>query len=51
MLGSNDPHRFRKTVAGACMVVPPALGLVGSSSRPATTPTRAPSSPPLRPIA
>jgi uncharacterized membrane protein len=29
MLGSNDPHRFRKTVAGACMVLSPALGLVG----------------------
>src|SRR3954447_22591019 len=29
MLGSADPHRFRKTVAGACMLVSPALGLVG----------------------
>jgi hypothetical protein len=29
MLGSADPHRFRKTVAGACMLVAPALGLVG----------------------
>ncbi len=29
MLGSTDPHRFRKTVAGACMLVSPALGLVG----------------------
>ena len=29
MLGSSDPHRFRKTVAGACMVLSPALGLVG----------------------
>jgi uncharacterized membrane protein len=29
MLGSADPHRFRKTVAGACMVLAPALGLVG----------------------
>ena len=29
MLGSADPHRFRKTVAGACMLLSPALGLVG----------------------
>jgi hypothetical protein len=29
MMGSTDPHRFRKTVAGACMLVAPALGLVG----------------------
>jgi hypothetical protein len=29
MLGSADPHRFRKTVAGACMIVAPALGLIG----------------------
>jgi len=29
MLGSADPHRFRKTVAGACMIVAPAVGLVG----------------------
>ena len=29
MLGSSDPHRFRKTVAGACMVLAPAMGLVG----------------------
>jgi hypothetical protein len=29
MLGSTDPHRFRKTVAGACMVLAPAMGLVG----------------------
>src|SRR3954471_5921545 len=29
MLGSTDPHRFRKTVAGACMIVSPALGLIG----------------------
>src|SRR4051794_13373708 len=29
MLGSADPHRFRKTVAGACMLVAPALGLIG----------------------
>ena len=29
MFGSHDPHRFRKTVAGACMMAAPALGLVG----------------------
>jgi hypothetical protein len=29
MLGSADPHRFRKTVAGACMLLSPALGLIG----------------------
>src|ERR1700704_3948817 len=29
MLGSADPHRFRKTVAGTCMLISPALGLVG----------------------
>jgi hypothetical protein len=29
MMGSADPHRFRKTVAGVCMLVAPALGLVG----------------------
>lgn len=29
MLGSADPHRFRKTVAGTCMLVSPALALVG----------------------
>jgi hypothetical protein len=29
MMGSADPHRFRKTVAGACMLVAPALGLLG----------------------
>jgi len=29
MMGSHDPHRFRKTVAGACMMSAPALGLVG----------------------
>jgi hypothetical protein len=29
MMGSSDPHRFRKTVAGACMLVAPALGLIG----------------------
>src|SRR4051812_15748519 len=29
MLGSADPHRFRKTVAGTCMLVAPALGLIG----------------------
>jgi len=28
-MGSHDPHRFRKTVAGACMMAAPALGLVG----------------------
>src|SRR5204863_2765807 len=29
MFGSHDPHRFWKTVAGACMMAAPALGLVG----------------------
>src|SRR3954462_9525475 len=29
MMGSHDPHRFRKTVAGACMMAAPALALVG----------------------
>jgi hypothetical protein len=29
MMGSTDPHRFRKTVAGVCMLVAPALGLIG----------------------
>jgi hypothetical protein len=30
MLGSTDPHRFRKTVAGLCMVGAPLLFLIGS---------------------
>jgi hypothetical protein len=29
MMGSASPHRFRKTVAGACMMAAPALGLIG----------------------
>jgi hypothetical protein len=29
MMGSDHPHRFRKTVAGACMMAAPALGLIG----------------------
>src|SRR3954452_20274787 len=28
MMGSASPHRFRKTVAGACMLAAPVLGLV-----------------------
>jgi hypothetical protein len=30
MFGSTDPHRFRKTVAGWCMIAAPVLFLVGS---------------------
>ena len=30
MFGSTDPHRFRKTVAGSCMIAAPLLFLVGS---------------------
>jgi hypothetical protein len=30
MFGSTDPHRFRKTVAGLCMVGAPLLFLIGS---------------------
>jgi hypothetical protein len=30
MFGSTDPHRFRKTVAGSCMVLAPALFLLAS---------------------
>jgi hypothetical protein len=29
MMGSDSPHRFRKTVAGACMMAAPVLGLIG----------------------
>ncbi len=30
MFGSTDPHRFRKTVAGSCMIAAPVLFLIGS---------------------
>ena len=30
MFGSTDPHRFRKTVAGSCMIAAPVLFLVSS---------------------
>ena len=30
MFGSTDPHRFRKTVAGSCMIAAPLLFLAGS---------------------
>lgn len=37
MLGSTDPHRFRKTVAGCCMIAAPALFLLASFMTPAVS--------------
>ena len=37
MLGSTDPHRFRKTVAGGCMIAAPALFLLASVVTPAAS--------------